>query len=88
MVLTHLAQLRSKLTGQLHTLFNRRIRVKGLALDLVEQVWATTQELVVRELPDLLIGRSGCVLSGARTTCAARGLAALNKLAIGVLIRK
>lgn len=52
-VFAHLRKLGGDLPGELDAVFQGRIGLEGLALDLLEQVWAPAQELVVRELPCL-----------------------------------
>ena len=60
-VLTHLRELRSDLAGQFDAVLQGRVRLKSLALDLLKEVGAAAQELVVGELPCLHIrGRALC----------------------------
>ena len=66
-VLSHLRKLRGDLARELDAMLQRRIRLQSLALDLLEQVRAAAQELVMGKLPCLDVRRgalsAGC-LSG------------------------
>ena len=55
-VVAHLRELRGDLAGELDAMLQRRIRLQSLALDLLKEVGAAAQELVVRELPCLYLG--------------------------------
>ena len=55
-VLPHLRELRGDLARELDAVLQGRIRLQSLALDLLKEVGAAAQELVVGELPGLHVG--------------------------------
>ena len=56
-VVAHLRELCGDLTGELDAVLDRRVGLQRLTLDLLEEVWSSAKELVVRELPGLHVRR-------------------------------
>lgn len=64
-ILPRLSKLRSDLARKLDAMFQRRIRLERLTLNLLEQVGTPAQEFMMRELPRLHVRGSAL-----RTWCA------------------
>ena len=57
-VVAHLRELRSDFAGELDAVLDGGIGLQRLALDLLEEIWPSAKELVMRELPSLHVRRS------------------------------
>lgn len=62
----HLVELRGDLAGELDSMLDGGVRLERFPLDLFQEIWAAAEELVMRELPRLGIGRSAL---GTRCLC-------------------
>lgn len=69
-IVSHLRELRGDLARELDAVLDGGVGLERLALDLLEQVGAAAQELVVRELPGLDVGGGALGAWGLCVACA------------------
>lgn len=62
----HLVELRCDLAGEFDSMLDGGVWLERFPLDLFQEIWAAAEELVMRELPRLGIGRSAL---GTRCLC-------------------